>query len=80
LAEKYAYKKQYALRIFFADWDKYGKNAGFIRNKDMGEFLNNHTIDHICNVVAFWDGKSRGTRNMINIAKVSNFTLDICSY
>ena len=43
-----------------ADWDKHGKKAGPIRNEQMakeGDVL-----------VAFWDGQSTGTLNMINVA------------
>lgn len=43
-----------------AEWDKYGKSAGPIRNRQMaamGDAL-----------IAVWDGKSRGTRNMISEA------------
>lgn len=40
-----------------ADWEKYGKAAGVIRNQDMS-----HIGDEL---VAFWDGRSTGTKNMI---------------
>ena len=46
---------------FPAYWDLYGNAAGPIRNKEMaqnGDFL-----------VAFWDGKSKGTKNMIKTMK-----------
>jgi len=61
LGEKYAMEKKYELKIFKADWDKHGKKAGHIRNKEMGEYGNL--------LIAFWDGKSKGTKNMIDIAK-----------
>ena len=41
-----------------ADWNKYGKRAGIIRNEQMGEYADA--------LVAFWDGKSRGTKHMID--------------
>lgn len=43
-----------------AEWDKYGKTAGVIRNQTMAE-----NADAL---VAFWDGKSKGTRHMIETA------------
>lgn len=43
---------------FHADWDKYGKAAGFRRNADMAQFADA--------LVAFWDGESRGTKHMID--------------
>lgn len=42
------------------DWDRDGKKAGPLRNKEMAEYGDR--------LVAIWDGKSRGTRNMINKA------------
>jgi hypothetical protein len=44
---------------FPADWDRYGKSAGYIRNSAMAQYADA--------LVAVWDGKSRGTLNMINI-------------
>ena len=44
-----------------ADWTKHGKAAGPIRNRLMAE-----NADAL---VAVWDGKSRGTRNMIDEAR-----------
>ena len=54
-----------ALRCFAynPDWDKHGKAAGIIRNKQM---LVEGKPDI---VVAFWDGQSTGTKNMIDIAR-----------
>ncbi len=46
--------------IFKADWDAHGKAAGPIRNKTM--------IDKADGLIAFWDGKSRGTKNCIECA------------
>jgi len=47
--------------IFKPDWNKYGKRAGFIRNVDI--------ITQSDVVIAFWDGKSNGTRHDIYLAK-----------
>lgn len=46
--------------IMEADWDKHGKKAGPIRNKEMAKVSNV--------LIAFWDGKSKGTKNMIDTA------------
>lgn len=43
-----------------ADWDKLGKSAGYIRNKEI--------VFRSDKVVAFWDGKSRGTAHSIGLA------------
>lgn len=61
LGERFAKIYQCPITVFKPDWDKYGKSAGFIRNQ---------TIVDDCDIVlAFWDGKSRGTANTIERAK-----------
>ena len=35
LAERYAREKGYQLHIFPADWNSFGKSAGYLRNKQM---------------------------------------------
>jgi hypothetical protein len=44
-----------------ADWDRYGRSAGYIRNEDMAKCAEV--------LIAFWDGESRGTKHMIDIAE-----------
>jgi hypothetical protein len=61
LGEKYAKERGYKVIRVPADWNRYGKSAGYIRNKEMAE-----SSDAL---VAFWDGKSKGTKNMIDLAK-----------
>lgn len=46
---------------FPADWDKHGKAAGPIRNKQMAEYADA--------AIVIWDGKSRGSKNMIETMK-----------
>ena len=46
--------------IFKAEWDKYGKSAGFLRNKQI--------IDEADFVIVFWDGISKGTKHSIDLA------------
>lgn len=60
LAVRFARENNLALHQFPADWDKYGRSAGMIRNREMAEFADA--------LIAVWDGKSRGTKNMIDIA------------
>ncbi|MEB5480951.1 DUF2493 domain-containing protein [Shouchella clausii] len=61
LGEQYAKERGYAIKEFPADWETHGKAAGHIRNRLMAEYADA--------LVAFWDGKSRGTENMIENAK-----------
>lgn len=61
LAKKYSKDYFCPYTEFPADWDKYGKSAGFIRNQLI--------VDNCDMVLAFWDGKSKGTQDTINKAK-----------
>lgn len=69
LGEHYARERGFQLRRFPADWDRNGKAAGIIRNAQMAA-----NADAL---IAFWDGKSRGTRNMIETAKKKGLAIRI---
>ena len=56
LGENYARERGYALKRYPAQWDKYGRAAGPIRNAEMAR-----NADAL---VLFWNGKSRGSLNM----------------
>jgi hypothetical protein len=56
--EQLADKFDLPLSTFPADWDKHGKAAGPIRNKQMAEYADA--------LLLIWDGKSRGSNNMLN--------------
>ena len=60
LGEKFAKEFNLNLLEFPADWNKWGKQAGPKRNRQMAE--------HASHLIAFWDGTSRGTKNMIETA------------
>jgi hypothetical protein len=57
-AENRARERGLQVEVFEADWETYGKAAGFRRNKEMLDANPTH-------VVAFWDGHSHGTKLMI---------------
>lgn len=61
LAEKWAEQNGIPVKQFPADWDRYGRKAGPIRNQAMAEYGEA--------LIAVWDGKSRGTRDMIRRAR-----------
>lgn len=61
LAIDYADKHKLTKILFPANWKRYPRIAGFLRNEDM--------LSVATHLVAFWDGKSSGTRHMIEIAK-----------
>lgn len=59
-AEKIARSRGLAVEIYPAEWEKFGKRAGFVRNEKMVEVSDW--------VLAFWDGVSKGTAHTIRIA------------
>ena len=58
LAKKYAEEKGYEVIPFPADWNGWGKKAGYMRNAEMHNALSKYENK---GVVCFWDGKSKGT-------------------
>lgn len=67
LGERYAKEKHLPLEVYPAEWKKYGTSAGPIRNRKMAE--------NAQQLIALWDGKSIGTKNMIDTAKELNLTV-----
>jgi len=64
LAERWADDSGIEKMIIKAEWEKYGDAAGFMRNEDI--VIN-------CNkCIAFWDGKSSGTKSTIAFCKRYN--------
>lgn len=61
LGERYALDRGFQIQRYPADWDEYGKRAGYIRNEQMAQ-----NADALA---AFWDGESRGTKHMIDLAQ-----------
>ena len=61
LAREFAEKNDIKLTEFTPDYKKYGRGAPIRRNKEIVEYSDQ--------IIAFWDGKSRGTKNTIDIAK-----------
>jgi hypothetical protein len=63
LGEEYASYKDLPVKLFPAKWKENGffmRNAGFKRNREMAVYADA--------LVAVWDGQSKGTKNMIDIA------------
>ena len=63
LGEKWARQHNIPLNIIRANWKADGASSGYIRNTRMA--------DKAQAVILFWDGKSRGTRHMLDIAQYS---------
>lgn len=75
-AEQYATEKGIQIQVFPAEWEKYGKAAGPIRNRAMLDYAMEETPV----VAAFWNGKSRGTGNMLKQSKAVGAECHIFSY
>ena len=63
-ARFYARAHGIPLKEFLPDYDTYGGQAPLVRNRLI--------VDYADVVYAFWDGKSRGTKNVINYARSVN--------
>ena len=63
VAEFMARKVGLQVVVFEADWKRYGKAAGMIRSRDVVALADR--------VMAFWDGKSPGTRGTIDLARLA---------
>jgi hypothetical protein len=65
LGKRWAIENNIPLIRMPAQWDKYGKRAGYLRNESMAKISEA--------LIAIWDGISPGTKHMIDVAK--NFKL-----
>jgi len=72
LGERYGVSTGRLVRYFPAHWERYGSAAGPYRNREMAEYAN------MC--VVFWDGKSRGSKNMIDTARELGLETHVVSY
>lgn len=73
--EIYGKECGFPIKRFPADWGKFGNYAGPKRNKEMAEYASSDGL-----LIAFWDGKSRGTKNMIEEAMKLNLEVHIINY
>ena len=72
LAQEWAENSGFDFILHPADWDKHGRAAGPIRNRQMAQDGNM--------LIAFWDGKSRGTKNMIEEALKAGLEVHVYRY
>lgn len=75
LGERFA--REYCLEIdrYVPNWEPNGvfdRSAGFKRNAVMA--------DNATHLLAFWDGESRGTKSMINIARRKGLSVKVVNY
>ena len=68
-ARKYAIENNIKIVEFLPDYNKYGRSAPLRRNLQI--------IEYADQVIAFWDGKSRGTKYVIDNCKKRNKNVTI---
>lgn len=61
IGERYATERNIPLKRYLPEWQVYGRSAGPKRNRTM--------VDACDAVICFWDGKSRGSKSLIEYAK-----------
>jgi hypothetical protein len=67
LGEQVAANRQIPIKRFPADWEKFGLSAGPMRNAEMAEYADA--------LILIWDGKSKGSANMLKQAKQHNLRI-----
>lgn len=72
MAERWARTRGVCCEVHPADWRKYGKRAGMVRNAEMAEIADE--------LVAIWDGESRGTAAMIDMMKKRGKPVTVYGY
>ncbi len=72
LSIRYADEHKLTKILFPANWKKYPRIAGFLRNEDM--------LNIATHLIAFWDNKSSGTKHMIEIAQKKGIPVWIFNY
>ena len=78
LGERFANEMGWEISRFIPDWDGLGKRAGYVRNAEMAKFAVED--DSYGVLIAFWDGQSRGTKHMIDLAKRYGLEVHVVNY
>ena len=60
-AADYAKKKGLKFTVFLPQYERYGKGAPIVRNKEI--------VDYADKIIAFWNGTSKGTLSVIKYAQ-----------
>jgi len=70
--ERYATERGYSIKRFPANWGRYGKQGGMIRNEDMAEYSDA--------LILFWNGKSKGSQYMLKIGNEIGLKIRVIYY
>jgi hypothetical protein len=71
LGKRFADKHQFPVWEYYANWDEYGKSAGYRRNEDMAKAASH------CIVFRIGGEASKGSTHMINLAKKYELVLRV---
>lgn len=72
LGARYARENKIPVKLMEAKWELHGKSAGYIRNEQMALYADA--------LVAFWDGNSKGTKHMIDLANKHDLPVRVKIY
>jgi hypothetical protein len=72
LRELYGKENNLPVEIYPAEWDKYGKSVGYKINQNMS--------NNADGLIAFWNGKSKGTKHMIDITTKDGLKVIVIRY
>ena len=68
-AAEYAQKNGLKLTEFLPQYDRYGRAAPIVRNKQI--------VDYADKIIIFWNGTSKGSRSVINYAEKVGKTYEV---
>ena len=71
IAKEFAKSNGIILVEFLPEYEKYGRGAPLVRNEQI--------VNYADKVLAFWDGKSKGTKHVIEYAKKMNKPCEVVS-
>jgi len=72
LGERFAQEYNLTIETHKPDWASYRRGAGIIRNKEMA--------DNADALIAFWNGTSKGTSQMIEYSKKRGLKVDVITF
>lgn len=72
LGESYAKARGHPIKRFPADWERFGRSAGHRRNAEMADYGDA--------LILYWDGKSKGSGGMLEIAKKRGLKIRVINY
>ena len=77
LGIKFGFDYNFPVYPFEPKFYEYGKDAGIMRNIAMAEFAAKADIPLLC---VFWNGRSRGTKHMIETAELRGIKVNVFLY